>query len=186
VRRALLDLAGRGLVTNDRFNPMRTGSDATLLALAEASRDRAGGRSLRIRPRRTVAGQAEGRWSHLNPSPADPEDRLLAWAGALLDRYGVLSREVVALEPAAPGWGELAPLLARAEWRGEVRRGYFVEGLSGVQYASEDAAAELTRLAAAPRMETLALGESKSAQDANGELGVAGKAGSFPVLISSP
>ncbi len=150
VRRALLELAGRGLATNDRFDPMRAGGDATLSALAEASRDRAGGRSLRIRSRRSISGQAEGRWSRLNPSPADPEARLLAWASALLDRYGVLSREVVALEPSAPGWGELAPLLARAEWRGEVRRGYFVEGLSGVQYASEEAAAELARLAAHP------------------------------------
>jgi ATP-dependent Lhr-like helicase len=150
VRRALLDLAGRGLSTNDRLDPMRAGSDATLLALAEASRDRATGRSLRIKPRRAAAGRPEGRWSRLNLPSADPEARLLAWAGVLLDRYGVLSREVVALEPSAPGWGELAPHLARAEWRGEVRRGYFVEGLSGVQYASEEAAAELARLASHP------------------------------------
>ena len=151
MRRALVEPGrGAGLVTNDRFDPMRPGADATLTALAEASRDRAGGRSLRIRPRRSIAGQAEGRWSRLELRPADPEARLLAWAGLLLDRYGVLSREVVAMEPSAPGWGELAPLLARAEWRGEVRRGYFVEGLSGVQYASEEAAAELARLAARP------------------------------------
>ncbi len=57
---------------------------------------------------------------------------------------------MVALEPSAPAWGELAPILARAEWRGELRRGYFVEGLSGVQYATEEAAAELARLAAQP------------------------------------
>ena len=60
-----------------------------------------------------------------------------------------LSREVVALEPSAPSWGELAPFLSRSEWRGELRRGYFVEGLSGVQYASADAAMELARLASA-------------------------------------
>ncbi len=148
VRRALIELSGRGLATNDRFDPMRTGNDPTLTALAEASRERDGGRSLRIRSRRSIAGQAEGRWSRLNPPPADPEARRLAWAGALLDRYGVLSREVVATEPSSPGWAELAPLLARAEWRGEIRRGYFVEGLSGVQYATEEAAAELARLAA--------------------------------------
>jgi ATP-dependent Lhr-like helicase len=69
----------------------------------------------------------------------------------LLDRYGVLSRDVVALETAAPSWGDLAPLLARAEWRDEVRRGYFVEGLSGIQYASSEAAALLARLAADPQ-----------------------------------
>jgi ATP-dependent Lhr-like helicase len=151
VRRALLDLSARGLATNDRLDPMRAGSDATLLALAQAARDRDAGRSLRIKPRRTAAGQPEGRWSRLNVPPADPEARLLAWAAILLDRYGILSREIVMLEPSAPGWGELAPLLARAEWRGEVRRGYFVEGLSGVQYASQEAAAELARLAAHPQ-----------------------------------
>jgi ATP-dependent Lhr-like helicase len=153
-RRALLALAGRGQVTNDRFDPMRPGADSTLTALADASRDRAAGRSLRIKPRRTAAGQAEGRWWRLNPPSADPEARLLAWASTLLDRYGVLSREVVTLEPSAPAWGGLAPLLARAEWRGEVRRGYFVEGLSGVQYASEEAAAELAHLAAHPEPES--------------------------------
>jgi len=38
------------------------------------------------------------------------------------------------------------PLLARAELRGELRRGYFVEGLSGVQYAEEQTAEELAEL----------------------------------------
>ena len=66
----------------------------------------------------------------------------------LFERYGVLTREVVALEPSCPSWAELVPLLSRAEWRGELRRGYFVEGLSGVQYASDEAAAELGRAAA--------------------------------------
>ena len=47
---------------------------------------------------------------------------------------------VVALDAWAPPWRVLAPHLARAEWRGEVRRGYFVEGLSGVQYALPGAA----------------------------------------------
>lgn len=151
VRRALLDLAGRGRITNDRFDPMRVRSDPTLSALAEAAGARAAGRSLRLRPSRALGAQAEGRWSLLRIRLSDdPEERLLAWTAALLDRYGVLAREVVALEPNAPGWGELAPLLARAEWRGDIRRGYFVEGLSGVQYAEAEAADELVQLAAGP------------------------------------
>ena len=72
----------------------------------------------------------------------------MAWAAALLDRYGVLTRETVALDPWAPPWRDLVPWLARAELRGELRRGYFVEGLSGVQYASAEAAEELARRAA--------------------------------------
>ena len=89
-----------------------------------------------MRPRRSLSARPEGRWSRLDPTAGDAESRLLAWAAVLLERYGVLTREVVALEPSAPSWGELAPLLSRSEWRGELRRGYFVEGLSGVQYAS--------------------------------------------------
>jgi ATP-dependent Lhr-like helicase len=150
IRRALSGLLARSLVTNDRFDPVRPGAESTLLALTEAASDRRGGRLLRIRPRRAIAGPAEGRWSRLADTPDDPEGRLVAWAGALLERYGVLTREIADLDRSAPAWGDLAPLLARAEWRNELRRGYFVEGLSGVQYATEEAAAELSRLAAQP------------------------------------
>ncbi len=131
--------------------PLRSGApgaESALLALTEAASDRRGGHLLRIRPRRSIAGQPEGRWSRLADSANDPEGQLLAWAGALLERYGVLTREIAALDRSAPTWSDIAPILARAEWRDEVRRGYFVEGLSGVQYATEEAAAELGRLSA--------------------------------------
>ncbi len=59
----------------------------------------------------------------------------------------MLTRETVALDPWGPPWADLAPLLVRAEMRGDVRRGYFVEGLSGVQYATEEAAHELAQMA---------------------------------------
>ncbi len=92
---------------------------------------------------------AEGRWSRLD-LPAEPDETgLLAWAAMLLDRYGVITREILNLEPWAPAWSDLVPLLSRAEWRGEIRRGFFVEGLSGVQYATDEAATELVRLSAA-------------------------------------
>jgi ATP-dependent Lhr-like helicase len=147
VRAALRELLERGRVTNDRFNPLRPDAFAMLDALAEAAEDRAG-RSRRVR-RRASAGPPEGRWSLLESTSDDEEGHRLAWIDALFDRYGVLAREVVALDPWSPPWADLAPLLARAELRGEIRRGYFVEGLTGVQYADGDAAAELARLAAA-------------------------------------
>jgi ATP-dependent Lhr-like helicase len=146
VRRALVELMARGLVTNDRFDPLRPGFQSTLKALSEAAAARRDGRRLGIRPRRSISGQPEGRWSRLVRPGVDSESWVLAWAAVLLQRYGIVAREVAALDPAGPSWADLAPLLARAEWRGELRRGYFVEGLSGVQYATEDAAAELSRL----------------------------------------
>ena len=86
--------------------------------------------------------------SHRHAPPDDPESSTFAWVECLLDRLGVLTRETVSLDPWAPPWSELAPWLHRAEMRGEIRRGYFVEGLSGVQYALSETADELARLAA--------------------------------------
>jgi ATP-dependent Lhr-like helicase len=150
VRRALRDLVGRGLVTNDRFDAVRPGAEAALQVLSEAAAKGRGGHPAPIRPHRLLSGSAEGRWAKVGELIADAEARLLAWGRLLLERYGVVTREIAGLEPAAPAWSELASVLARAEWRGEIRRGYFVEGLSGVQYALEEAGAELLRLAGCP------------------------------------
>jgi ATP-dependent Lhr-like helicase len=167
VRLALDGLIGGGLVTNDRFDPLRQGSASMIQALSDARSTRRPGISLRARSRRPVGDRPEGRWSRLDRPGGDPEAGLLAWAGVLLDRYGVLTREVLDLEPSAPSWGDLAPLLARAEWRDEVRRGYFVEGLSGVQYAHDETARELARLAALPQRSTAAPASAgRSAPDA--------------------
>jgi ATP-dependent Lhr-like helicase len=149
VRLALDELVGRGLVTNDGFEPMRPASKATLLALDRAASMRQGGISLRRTPRSLRLSAPEGRWSRVELPAQEDEAGLLAWAAALFARYGVLAREILALEPWAPSWSDLVPLLSRAEWRGEIRRGFFVEGLSGVQYATDEAAAELLRLSAA-------------------------------------
>ena len=141
---ALDELARLGRVTNDRLDPLRPAARARRESLAGASRP-SNGRP-RLSPRRMTSLQPEGRWSRL-AVPPDDESSLLAWAEVLLGRYGVLTRETVGSDPWAPPWRDLAPLLARAELRGDVRRGYFVEGLSGVQYAAEESAAGLAGLA---------------------------------------
>jgi len=101
--------------------------------------------------RRAATARPEGRWSLAADAAgtSDAEVVALTWAEALLDRYGVLSRETVSLDPWAPAWRELAPHLAASELRGELRRGYFVEGLSGVQYAMEETVEALGRAAGA-------------------------------------
>jgi ATP-dependent Lhr-like helicase len=152
VRAALAALLERGLITNDRFDPLRPGARAMAEALAAAS----AAPMLRrpslglVRPslRRPVSNRPEGRWSRLAPVESDEESAALAWGAVLLERYGVLTRETAALDPWAPSWRDLATWLSRAELRGELRRGYFVEGLSGVQYALAETADELARCAA--------------------------------------
>ena len=146
-RSALDALVRRGLATNDRFDPLRPGGRAMAEALAMASAPASLGRR-RPNLRRVASGRPEGRWSLVaTPHADDLEGAALAWASALLDRYGVLCRETAEVDPWAPPWRELAPWLARAEMRGELRRGYFVEGLSGVQYAEPEAVEGLARAA---------------------------------------
>ncbi|HXG16108.1 MAG TPA: DEAD/DEAH box helicase [Calidithermus sp.] len=85
-----------------------------------------------------------GRWSVLpEPEGLSPEQRDEALAHLLLARYGVLAREL-----AGGDWSRLRHALLRMEYGGEVVRGYFVEGLSGEQYALAET---LERLAAPPR-----------------------------------
>ncbi|WP_165222650.1 DEAD/DEAH box helicase [Aquisphaera insulae] len=147
VRRALDDLMRGGRVTNDRFDPIRAGASQMAESL-EAARlnggPRRGGRKLRT-------ALPEGRWSGIEPRECDADEHRRAWIDAMLDRYGVLAREIADLDRWAPPWAELYPLLARAELRGELRRGYFVEGFSGVQFATAEAADGLSALASGSR-----------------------------------
>jgi ATP-dependent Lhr-like helicase len=88
-----------------------------------------------------------GRWSAFaDNEPLSPDDREEARAHLLLARYGVVARELC-----RTGWSTLRHALLRLELGGEVVRGYFVEGLSGEQYALPDALGELDR--PAPRAE---------------------------------
>ena len=52
-----------------------------------------------------------------------------------LDRYGVVAREWWRRERPAVSWRAVYRELKRLEFRGDVRRGYFVSGLTGVQFA---------------------------------------------------
>jgi ATP-dependent Lhr-like helicase len=135
LQEALWDLAWAGEVTNDAFAPLR----APRLTLARAQRDlvRRSGR-FSVRQRRGAAAQVQGRWSLTAPllrEGIDPSARRRAWAELLLERYGVLTREQVLAEGIPGGFSALYPELTQLETLGTARRGYFVEGLGGAQFA---------------------------------------------------
>jgi ATP-dependent Lhr-like helicase len=134
-RHALWDLFWNGLATPDTFSTIVTG----------AAPPRPGSPvDARRRRRGQVRGgvptlPALGRWSALGDAePLSPEEREEAWAHLRLARYGVLAREL-----AGGDWATLRHTLLRMEYGGEVVRGYFVEGLSGEQYALAEALASL-------------------------------------------
>jgi len=134
---ALWDLVWSGEVTNDTFAPLRL--------LGPAAR-----RSPH-RPRlpRLTQPRASGRWSlvaDLVGAGASPTERLHSEAGVLLQRYGVLTRETVVAESWPGGFAALYPVLRAMEESGRIRRGYFVEGLGGSQFALPGAVDRLRAL----------------------------------------
>jgi ATP-dependent Lhr-like helicase len=85
-----------------------------------------------------------GRWSLVHtPSTLGPEEDEQELAERIarqwLTRYGIVSRDWWRRERPAAGWREIYHELKRLEFRGEVRRGYFVAGLAGAQFARPEA-----------------------------------------------
>jgi ATP-dependent Lhr-like helicase len=134
---ALWDLVWSGEVTNDTFAPLRLLGP---IARRPARRPRL--------PRLTQP-RASGRWSlvaDLVGSGAAPTERLHSEAGVLLQRHGVLTREAVVTEGWPGGFAGLYPVLRAMEESGRIRRGYFVEGLGGSQFALPGAVDRLRSL----------------------------------------
>jgi len=169
VRGALRALLWSGQATNDTFGPGRspvvraTGrvSPASPASGGVVSRRSATGRLAarqRVRRRRTGAGvghlaeKSEGRWSALARATvqntaqdvfsSSDVDLLLQ---LLLGRYGLVAKEMPAAESWVVSWSMMRPALDRAEAVGDLRRGYFVEGLSGIQFALPWVVEELRR-----------------------------------------
>ena len=140
IQEALWDLAWSGAVTNDAFAPLR----APRLTLARAQREhtrRSARRSARFgaaRRRDASAAQVQGRWSLTAPllgADFDPAARRRALGELLLERYGLLTREQVLAEGITGGFSAIYPELSALETLGVARRGYFLEGLGGAQFA---------------------------------------------------
>jgi ATP-dependent Lhr-like helicase len=98
-----------------------------------------------------------GRWSLLPWGQPDVEAHAVHMAVVLLQRYGIVARELAVMDPWMPAWRILYEVLSRMELAGDIRRGYFVEGLSGAQFALPEAArllqdAGLPSQAAAPAL----------------------------------
>ena len=70
-------------------------------------------------------------------APMGPTEtaRAAALAKVLLERYGVLTREAVHAEDIAGGFSAVYSVLGAMESAGRIRRGYFVAGLGGAQFA---------------------------------------------------
>jgi ATP-dependent Lhr-like helicase len=139
LQEALWDLVWAGEVSNDAFAPLR----APRLTLAQSAlRARRSGRRFSGR-RGGAQASPPGRWSLTAPlflaagatGAGDPSLRRRAIAELLLERHGILTRELVLAEGVPGGFAAIYPELCRLETLGVATRGYFVEGLGGAQFA---------------------------------------------------
>ncbi|MHB1354579.1 MAG: DEAD/DEAH box helicase [Anaerolineae bacterium] len=166
---ALRELALAGYITSDRTRTLRmllegegepTSSGGIQSSLADdlatwrtkqptpigqrPSPNRLHDAQRRVNERLAPSVRWPGRWSVLptHNNPPTPE-QVQATARMLLQRHGVLARECLAGETLACTWSDLYPALQVLEMRGEIRRGYFIRGLSGAQFAATEAVEEL-------------------------------------------
>jgi len=143
---ALWDLVWAGEISNDAWQPLRAGR-------------RYGVPKPQRRPRRFSRRRAseitatQGRWSRTErlfgtrqgSDPGHGPDRR-ALAELLLERQGIVTRDGVRAEGIPGGFGAVYGELKALETLGLCRRGYFVEGLGGAQFALGGAVERLREL----------------------------------------
>jgi ATP-dependent Lhr-like helicase len=141
---ALWGLVWAGELTNDTPGALRS----FLGAATRRDRERRHHMTA-FRSRRASPPAGAGRWSRL-PEPAggppSVTERAAALAQQLVARHGVLTRDGALAEDVPGGFAALYPVLRALEDAGRVRRGYFVAGLGGSQFADPAALERLRAL----------------------------------------
>jgi ATP-dependent Lhr-like helicase len=123
IETALWELVAGGLVTADGFDNLR--------ALIDPKRRAGQGSGRSNRPRHSA-----GRWSLLHPPHGEDSGRSLeSVCRVLLERYGVVFRELLVRESMLPRWRDMLISFRRLEDRGEIRGGRFISGFIGEQFA---------------------------------------------------
>ncbi len=154
INRTLSELFWCGLVTNDvvdevlnikRYRTSESELPAERIEIVNPRRNPL--KSVAMKSVRQAFKQVpgwNGRWSLVHTKSilgmhVSEEEKIQRQAQQLLLRHGVVAREIAKREENLLPWSILAMEFQRMEMRGEIRRGYFIEGLSGMQFALPDA-----------------------------------------------
>jgi ATP-dependent Lhr-like helicase len=155
---ALWELVWAGEATNDAWTPLRAGRRY------ETPSNRRGVRTRRFsRTRGAGITSTQGRWSRTEGLFAGTPDRR-ALAELLLERQGIVTRDGVRGEGIPGGYSAVYSELKDLETIGGCRRGYFVEGLGGAQFALPGAVERLRELRSDADPEPLVLAAADPAQ----------------------
>lgn len=162
INNGIAELFWNGTITNDVWSevvnvkrPTRKESDVPTEPIHILDPHHNPGRAKLMHTARRAIRQVpgwNGRWSLVHTAgvmgePRTLEEQAAGQCNRLLHRYGIVAREICRREDLLP-WPVLAAHFQMMELRGEIRRGYFVEGLSGMQFAMPQAVEELRGLLA--------------------------------------
>ncbi len=132
-QRLIWELAWAGWIATDSFAVVRQWCGQKVQRRMRAPSPRR-----RMLPRTIVIPTRPGastRWAALPRGELSPTDQLVQDVGLLLGRHGVLTKPAVASEALVPSFAQAYQVLSALEERGAIRRGYFVDGLGGAQFA---------------------------------------------------
>ena len=173
---ALWELVWAGEVTNDAWTPLRAGRRYQAARVERRPRRFS-------RTRGSGITSTQGRWSPTSRLfPGDPDRRALA--ELLLERQGIVTRDGVRGEGIPGGYGAVYSELKDLETIGACRRGYFVEGLGGAQFALPGAVERLRELRAEEEPEPLVLAAADPAQPYGAALAWPKRAGSRAARVA--
>jgi ATP-dependent Lhr-like helicase len=133
VEEALWQLVAHGLASGDGIAGLRV-----LLTPERKRVERRRGFRVISGGRSTERAMPVGRWSLWRQNlgaEIKAEAIVERRARQLLQRYGIVFRELLARESSMPPWRSLLAIYRRQEARGEIRGGRFVNGFVGEQFA---------------------------------------------------
>jgi len=149
IERGLWDGVARGLIMCDGFGAIR----ARVARGPGPVRPRRISRISRLPRGPRLPAAAAGRWA-LVPAPSvdvDGDDLAEVVAEQLLNRWGVVFRDLATSDSLRLPWRDVQWALRRLEDRGLVRGGRFVAGFGGEQYALPEAVEQLSQVRKTPR-----------------------------------
>jgi ATP-dependent helicase Lhr and Lhr-like helicase len=136
---------------HDPFQNMHTDEfTAPLAMIVDPLGDNSGSKGTRVSLAATRRAEDASKKQRMAAARADNTQRLHATAITLLERHGVLTREAIKGEGILGGFAGLYPVLKMLEEGGRVRRGYFVAGMGGAQFAVPGAVDRLRALREPP------------------------------------